>query len=364
MKLILFFTRGVSLQTWNEIGMFEREVALYKSLGNQGVDVQFITYGKREDLHLASRIGKISLRCNTWNMPINWYERILEWVPPKGNIFKSNQMAGSEVAMVAASHAGARFIARCGYWYADFNERHYGFDSLHAIEARALERRVFARANQIVVTTSRIKESLIERYKLPDGKLKVIPNYVETNIFRPQEKVKNSRPRIVFVGRLAAKKNLFALISALSEADAELVLIGDGPLRKDLEVAAQNSKSQVTFLGNVPNHDLPSLLNKSDVFVLPSLHEGQPKTLQEAMSCGLAVLGGSVPGITELINDGINGLLCEPSVEGIRAGLQKLISDDQLRTQLEQSARHFIEEHFSLGRVLEMELAMLQELAD
>ena len=76
-RLVLFFTRGVSLHTWDKIGMFEREVALYRQLQEYGVQVSFVTYGDAKDLSYANQIPGIRILCNRWRLPTRYYER---WV--------------------------------------------------------------------------------------------------------------------------------------------------------------------------------------------------------------------------------------------------------------------------------------------
>ncbi len=119
------------------------------------------------------------------------------------------------------------------------------------------------------------------------------------------------RPRsIVFVGRLVAQKNVESLIDAMQGFDSELTIVGDGPLRADLERRAAGLR--VTFAGVVPNENLPGLLNRHELFVLPSRYEGMPKVLLEAMACGLACVATDIPGNRDLIVDGESGLLCAP----------------------------------------------------
>jgi len=362
MKLNLFFTEGVSLQTWNDVGMLDRELAIYKALQKRDVEVGFVTYGDNRDLQFASRLPGISLHVNNAQLPSWLYKRALQSVPPKGDVFKSNQVPGAQVAMAAARRAKAKFIARCGYWLADFNERRYGFDSVLARKARALENSIFTGADVAVVTTKRIKEAIEQRYKLPSQKVKVIPNYVETDVFRPQKNKPGQKPRLIFVGRLAEEKNLFSLFDAIAPMDLELLVIGEGPQRKGLEIRTGKMKAKTIFLGNLPNYELPAILNSCDLFVLPSLHEGQPKTLQEAMSCGLPVVGADVPGITDLIQDGENGLLCKTDAASIRFVIERLISDHGLRERLGIAARSFVEKEFALGHVAELEMNLLNDL--
>lgn len=364
MKLNLFFTEGVSLQTWNEVGMLDRELAIYKALQKRGVEVGFVTYGDSRDLQFAARLPSISLRVNDLGLPIAKYKRALETAPPVGDIFKSNQVAGADVALKAARQAKAKFVARCGYLLAEFQEKRYGTKSGEARAARDLEREVFSGADAVVVTTEAMASSIKERYSIQHKSIRVIPNYVETDRFAPTRHEPNQKLQIVFVGRLDKQKNLFEFVDAVSPLDVEVRLIGYGPQRAELERKAEGSKAAFRLVGNVPNAELPGLLNSCDIFVLPSLYEGHPKALLEAMACGLPVIGTRVAGTREVIQDGENGILCETDAASIRSAVDRLINDAALREKLGKAARSFIEKHFALDRVVELEMSMLNELVD
>ena len=109
--------------------------------------------------------------------------------------------------------------------------------------------------------------------------------------------------------------------------------------------------------------DLPAIMQDWDLFVLPSLYEGHPKALIEAMAAGLPVVGSNVIGIREIITDGENGLLAEPDADSLRAAIQRLIQDRALRQRLGRAAREHAVQHFSLDRIVELELEMLQAVA-
>lgn len=364
MRLNLFFTEGVSLQTWNEVGMLARELAIYKALQKHGVEIGFVTYGDSRDLQFASLLHGFALRVNDLSLPIVKYKRTLESAPPIGDVFKSNQVAGADVALRAARQANAKFVARCGYLLAEFQEQRYGTKSGEARAARDLEREVFLGADAVVVTTDAMANSIREGYSVPSSVIRVIPNYVETDRFAPSRRDLNQKLRIAFVGRLDKQKNLFPFLEAVSPLDVEVWLIGYGPQRAELEKKAQGSKAAFRFTGNVPNAELPGLLNSCDIFVLPSLYEGHPKALLEAMACGLPVIGTRVPGTRELIQNGENGLLCETDAASIRSAIERLIDDAVLREKLGKAARSFIEKQFTLDRVIELEMNLLNELAD
>jgi glycosyltransferase involved in cell wall biosynthesis len=367
LRLVLFFTRGVSLKTWDNIGMFEREVALYRRLQEHGVQVSFVTYGDAPDLTYADRLPGIRILCNRWGLSQKWYIRFVSWLYPllwyRLTVFKSNQVQGADVALRVARRFGKRFIARCGYLYSEFMERQHGPDSSEAQRACVLEREVFTTADRVVVTTPAMRYAVLQRYQVPAERVTIIPNYVETNLFCPVPDDHHSPGRICFVGRLEEQKNPFALLEAIRDLnDVELLVVGNGSLGKQLYEETNTKELPVRFLGNVPHRQLPGILNSAALFILPSRYEGHPKTLMEAMACGLPVIGTNVPGIREIIRHRENGYLCGTSPQEIRAAIQDVLGDANLRGRMGRNAREFVVEHFALERVLEMELALLEEL--
>lgn len=364
LKLTLFFTEGVGLHTWQQVGMVDRELALYRALVERGVDAHFVTYGGKADMDLSRQLSGITVTANRWGLPQALYQRSLLWTLPAGHqhIFKSNQIAGADLALRAAHRKGAQFIARCGYLLSDFAARRSDPDSAEANQARELEGQVFRGADLGVVTTEAMRNTVIDTHQVTPDKVRVIPNYVQTEIFRPQPGDKGGRARIGFVGRLDTQKNLFALLDAVMGLDVELALVGEGPQHAELAARAREGRAQAEFLGNLPNAELPAFLNSCDAFILPSLYEGHPKALIEAMACGLPVVGTRVPGIAELIEHDQTGLLCETDPDSIRAAVKQLISDDNLRIRLGQNARAYVLEHFALDKIVDQELALYREL--
>ena len=146
--------------------------------------------------------------------------------------------------------------------------------------------------------------------------------------------------------------------------ETKLYLAGDGPLRGTLEkqVQALGLKGRVIFLGKLPNEQLPALLNKCEVFVLPSLYEGNPKALLEAMACGLPCLTSDIEGIKETVSQNRNGLLVNPLKKDITKGLTLLLRDKFFAEQLGLQARETIEKGFALEQALEKEVVLLKDL--
>jgi glycosyltransferase involved in cell wall biosynthesis len=166
------------------------------------------------------------------------------------------------------------------------------------------------------------------------------------------------------VGRLAEQKNLGALIEAAAGLEGvSLRLIGDGPLWESLQAQAEAAGLPVEFTGRVPHEEVPRLLAECQVFVLPSLYEGHPKALIEAMACGLPVVGTPVDGTREVLRDGQNGLLAaDTSAPALRAALAHPLADANLRERLGRAARDYAVENCALERVLDTELNVYCEI--
>jgi len=362
LQLVLFFTRGVSLRTWDEAGILGREATLYQRLQQRNAEVSFVTYGGRGDQLYTDEIPGIRILSNSLDLPASLYQMKLQLFPPKGTVFKSNQVDGAQIALAAARRSRVAFVARCGYLLSQVQERTHGMDSQAAQAARSLERLVFTAADRVSVTTQAMSQTIQKDYQVSGDKVSVIPNYVDIDRFRPKLREANKRARIGFVGRLAWEKNLMHLIDAVTGLDVDFVLVGQGPQREELAARAAANGASVSFLGRVPNTHLPGILNNWDAFVLPSFYEGHPKAVLEAMACGLPVIGTRVQGIVELIADGETGLLCETDAGSIRQALERIAEDGALRTKLGQNARRYVEKHFALERVVDMEMAMLNGL--
>ncbi len=153
----------------------------------------------------------------------------------------------------------------------------------------------------------------------------VVPRYNATNIHK-------KRREIVSIARLVPVKGLSYLIRAIADLkDVSLVIIGDGPQRKGLELLSQHLelRDRVFFNGWVSDRsEIWNHLNQATVFVLPSLSEGRPRVLVEAMACGLPLVATEVGGVSEIVADGVNGLLVPPRDAKALAKAIKVILDD------------------------------------
>jgi glycosyltransferase involved in cell wall biosynthesis len=367
MRLVVFFSRGMSLDGWRRAGILDRELALYRMLTPHLEHLSFVTYGGAEDTALAPRLSGIQVLPNRWRLPSNLYSVLAPVIHRRAlgraTIFKTNQVNGAWCAVIAKRLYGKKLVVRCGFLWSDFVARlHSG--TWRVASARRLERYACQAADAVVVAAEADRDTIITRYGVDAGRVLVIPNYVDTTVFRPMPEVVREPGHVIFVGRLEDQKNVLALVNAVADLPcATLTVVGDGPLRTRLEAAARRRPGAVTFLGARPQAELPALLSRAAVFALPSHYEGNPKALIEAMACGVAVAGARVPGIREIVIDGETGYLCGTSAGEIKACLQALLDDEALRDRLGAGGLAYARSHCTLQAAAERELALLQSLA-
>lgn len=220
--------------------------------------------------------------------------------------------------------------------------------------------------DRFIATTREIKEQL-ESSGLAQTKVVTIPNGVNITEYAPATIIDKTKWRaehklagrilLVYAGRLEPEKNLSSFITAFSQAakldqTLHFLVLGSGSeetLLKQL-VTRLKVEQQVTFLGQVKDPAL--ILPLADVFVLPSVSEGMPNALVEAMSCGLAVLASAVGGIKDLIRHDQTGLLFTPQdIAQMREAIIRIASDQALAQQLGKNARLMIEQNHALDKV-------------
>lgn len=364
-RLVLFFTRDVSLRTWADNGSLQREVALYEALAERGVDITFVTYGNREDVALGATLRGIRVAANRFELPGRAYAALAPMLHSRRfahAVLKTNQSYGGLVAVRAKRIFRRPLVARSGYMLSLTRQRQAGAGSPAAESALRDERLLYEAADVVVVTTDELRAYAIETHALAPTKVRVIPNYVGTTLFAPRE-IEPEPGSVLYVGRLSEEKNLIALVDAVAAAGACLTVAGVGPLEQELRRRAAELGADVRFLRSVPNVELPDLISRAAVVALPSLWEGQPKVVLEAMACGAAVLGTDVPGTRTVLEHERTGLLSGTTSEELAAALGRLLTDPGLRRRLGAAARTEVVERYSLERVLGLELGLLEELA-
>jgi glycosyltransferase involved in cell wall biosynthesis len=364
--VVVFFSRGMSLGGWRRAGILDRELALYRALLPELQHLAFLTYGGAADLDLAASLPGVEVLPNRWGLPSNLYSLLAPFLHRRAlaaaTIFKTNQLNGAWCAVIARRLFRKKLVVRCGFLWSDFVARlHAG--TWREAAARRLEQQACRAADAVVVAADADRRRIVDRYGIEPRRVHVMPNYVDTEAFRPMPEVARAAAGLIFVGRLDDQKNVMALIEAVAALPGiTLTLIGDGPLRPQLEAEASRRGVGATFLGTRPHAELPALLNRSAAFVLPSHYEGNPKALVEAMACGLPVIGTRVPGIREILVHGETGYLCGPSAGEIRKALQDVLGNAALRERMSAGAVAYARDTCSIQAAVRRELELLRSL--
>jgi glycosyltransferase involved in cell wall biosynthesis len=228
-------------------------------------------------------------------------------------------------------------------------------ERLHAL-MKPLTRRIWRRASKVVALSDALAETA--RDTAPDLDIDVIPNGIDTQQFSPpaerrQEKV----VRLITVARLIERKGIQTILEACARPSilpVQLKIIGTGPYEAELRELVDSFELQdrVTFLGFVPNEDLPNHYRQADIFVLPSETESFGLVFAEAMSCGLPIAASNVGGIPETVRDGIDGLLCPPGEPlSLRENILRLMTSIDTRKEISHSQRERILESFTWDQI-------------
>ena len=246
------------------------------------------------------------------------------------------------------------------------------FSTVHSVaptgagRVRATVSRLLARLSTGVVGCSEeVAQTLVQRDGLPADRVHAIPNGIDLLRFgdargdgvREEFDLDARRRLIGIVGRLHPPKGHEDLLLALARLDPALrrdlscLVVGAGGLEAALRqrVAELGLHDCVIFTGL--RTDVPRLVAALDVFVMPSLWEGLPIALLEAMAASRPVLCTRVGGIPDVVQHGDNGLLVEArDVDALRAGIERLLREPKLAARLAERARATVIERFDITR--------------
>jgi len=202
--------------------------------------------------------------------------------------------------------------------------------------SRQLTRPVVAGARRLLVVSQDLARVAIDRYRADPERIRVIPNGCDTSVFRLQSR-EDARARlglapgvklIVYVGRLVPEKGLGELLAAMQRLPSGewlLAMVGDGPMRDELERIAARSPVPVLFPGSQSPQQVAGWMAASDVVTLPSYSEGHPNVLVEALACGRPVVATDVGGIPEVVDADSGRLVPLRDVDALARALADVV---------------------------------------
>lgn len=208
---------------------------------------------------------------------------------------------------------------------------------------RTFNRFLFKKCHVVPVSlTEEIQKSVVDEYNIDFKDTPVVFNGVSMEKCHIKNDY-NGNKRILHVGRFATAKNHEVLVKSIANLvesghEVQLDLYGQGELKESIKdlVKKLHMENNINFCGLTD--DIYSIMEKNDIFVLPSLYEGMPMTLIEAMGTGMPILASNVGGIPDMIENEKSGLLCEPTVDGVVKGLERLIESEEDRKRYGENA--------------------------
>ncbi len=227
-------------------------------------------------------------------------------------------------------------------------------DSLFESVSRKYEMICYRTCDEITVTTEEVKNIIKKTYSISSDKIKIIPNGVDTSIFKPCKIKKN---KIIYTGNIGHAQDLKKIILAVKKINEkfplQFFLVGDGDIKKDLKdlVQKENLEHTVIFTGLLPRKKIPELIAESLIGVAPlkdltTLRYALPTKVYEYMSCGIPFIGTGTGEIENLAKASEGGLVAENTVGSIYENIIYLLENEKLMEKMGKSGREFVEKYY------------------
>ncbi|MFT3703610.1 MAG: glycosyltransferase family 4 protein [Agriterribacter sp.] len=188
----------------------------------------------------------------------------------------------------------------------------------------------------------------------------------EARLFKSANQEKSNARIIVCVGRLSPQKDQLTLLKAIKivskKIDVKLMLVGEGESERELKVFVETNGLQNIFFNGFEKAPV-KFLSQSDLFVLPSLSEGLPGAIIEAMAAKVPVIATDIPGNRELVIDGYTGLLVPVKDEiTLAAAIEKMLTNPVLASTLSTNGFRHVLEHYSMDQEKEKWKALVESV--
>lgn len=362
MKIGVIPEQGGSLKNLRDFGQDDRFLTYLDRLSQKFEKVYYFSYSdhkSNEDYSnkfVLIKNRKLHRWLYSFMMPVFKRKEFKDC-----DVFRVMHMTGIIPTIIGKYLLGKPFIATYGYDYAKHSLLEGGI--IRPLIFKVREKIGIRIADKVIVTNSKTKK-YVSKFRKEDDIL-FVPNWVDTKLFRPYDGLRRKK-QILYVGRVDRQKNVNLLVDALEvlgDKDARLVIIGGSEKGgKAIKTYAEKKKVNLEWAGVIPHSRLPRYYNEADIFIMPSLSEGSPKALLEAMSCGLPCIGTRIDGITDVIVDGENGLICDLSPDDMANKMKDIFENEDFAVRLRKKARQTIEERFSMDKLIDFEISKIKEL--
>jgi glycosyltransferase involved in cell wall biosynthesis len=224
-------------------------------------------------------------------------------------------------------------------------------------------------ADHLLVNAFAIRKHLVEHLRLPERRITVIPNGVDTTFFRPPVGGLNCRKKIVLcIARLVPDKDHGTLLKAFGilarrHPDAELWVVGNGGLETVLKERAARTIPEGSVRFFPGRLDVRSLFHQAALFVLSSRQESLPNVVLEAMASGLPIVATAVGGLSEVVQHGRTGLLVPgQDAAALAQAMGNLLLDETVRAAYGKAGRRRVQADYSMAAMVRRHEEVLLDL--
>lgn len=224
----------------------------------------------------------------------------------------------------------------------------------------------FKYADKIICYTKEEQKEIMS-LGLSRNKIAVIHNGINTDFFTPKENGKNNNS-LLWIGRFTPKKGCEYLIDAfkllkIRYPHLKLLMVGRGPNRDRIikKIKENNMTDSITIKDFIPNNEIQKVYRESDVFVLPSLEEGVPRTILEAMACSVPIVCSNLPQLVNIVED-CGFLVPKGDPKAIAEKVSEILSQKKVAKELGENGRKKVIENYSWKDTVEKTIELYEEL--
>src|SRR3989344_1875250 len=258
----------------------------------------------------------------------------------EADIYYADHVSGAFPLVLGKFLFRKKLIVRFNWDWSYFVKHEYNYFTY--LFVRFLEKISIKYADVVITTTPHLKDIVLEKLRFKN-KIVVIPNWVDTDLFKPN-KSKKKKNSIISVGRLVSQKDYLLLLKSLNQLKSKysLTIIGAGPQKNALLKYAKKNNIKVNIIEKIENSKIPKYLNLHEIYVSTSRCEGHPKAIIEAMSCAMPVIATDVVGNKDALINKKTGILTQRDPKDIGIHISNLNSNLSMKNKLANNARAYV----------------------
>tara|TARA_B100000902_G_scaffold388389_1_gene433894 strand:- start:545 stop:1702 length:1158 start_codon:yes stop_codon:yes gene_type:complete len=364
-NILYIFSFRSTIASWEKSGFLDREIKFFEEV-SKNIDVKFhlLTYGNKKEKEILNNSNlevlpifddfknssKIINLMKSFIYPLLNYKK-LSYI----DVIKVNQLSGSWVGLFFKFLLKKPLFIRTGYDAYLFS-KYEKKPKYKQILFKRLTAIILKFADLYSVTSRSDEKFILDNYKFNNSKLVLRPNWVDTSYEFSQSNFDNRKCKLLSIGRLETQKNFMFLLKSLKDTGIEIDIVGSGSLKKNLIEFAEANNIKLKILDKVSNSEILNMLKNYKYFILPSLYEGNPKSLLEAMSSGCLVFASNINNNTEVIKDSYNGFLFGFDENFLKELLTSKILNDTNYSKILKNSLNDTRQNNSLDSLVNLEV--------